>query len=147
GEDELRWIGLRRRPTPNHDVNGIEMHARPPCLSEAAEAWAAAKATTSIPLLEDFVARYRDTFYCPTSTSSDRRLPSQEVVARKRTENSELADLGGTETTVAVATQLAPWREHVERPNPLISHVLIHEAGQKFGLSDQGIAKIEAEAD
>jgi hypothetical protein len=32
-------------------------------LSEAAEAWAAAKDTKSIPILEDFVARYKDTFY------------------------------------------------------------------------------------
>jgi hypothetical protein len=32
-------------------------------LSEAAEAWAAAKDTRSIPVLEDFVARYKDTFY------------------------------------------------------------------------------------
>src|SRR5262244_194643 len=31
-------------------------------LSEAAEAWAAAKDTTSIPLLQDFIARYKETF-------------------------------------------------------------------------------------
>jgi len=32
-------------------------------LSEAAEAWVAAKDTTSIPVLEDFVARYKSSFY------------------------------------------------------------------------------------
>jgi Caspase domain len=32
-------------------------------LSEAAEAWAAAKDTRSIAVLEDFIARYKDTFY------------------------------------------------------------------------------------
>src|SRR5262245_39398313 len=37
--------------------------AAPIRLSEAAEAWRAAEKTTSIPVLESFIARYNDTFY------------------------------------------------------------------------------------
>jgi predicted Zn-dependent protease with MMP-like domain len=39
------------------------------------------------------------------------------------------------------------WVEHEEALDRLVSHVLIHEIGHHFGLSDADMAHIEAEAD
>lgn len=39
------------------------------------------------------------------------------------------------------------WAEHEEALDRLVSHVLIHEIGHHFGLSDADMAHIEAEAD
>ncbi|HWB46448.1 MAG TPA: metallopeptidase family protein [Hyphomicrobiaceae bacterium] len=39
------------------------------------------------------------------------------------------------------------WAEHEEPLDRLVSHVLIHEIGHHFGLSDADMARIEAEAD
>jgi predicted Zn-dependent protease with MMP-like domain len=39
------------------------------------------------------------------------------------------------------------WAEHEEALDRLVSHVLIHEIGHHFGLSDDDMARIEAEAD
>jgi predicted Zn-dependent protease with MMP-like domain len=39
------------------------------------------------------------------------------------------------------------WAEHEETLGAVITHVLVHEIGHHFGLSDDDIAKIEAAAD
>lgn len=39
------------------------------------------------------------------------------------------------------------WAEHEETLGGVIAHVLVHEIGHHFGLSDEDIAAIEAEAD
>jgi predicted Zn-dependent protease with MMP-like domain len=39
------------------------------------------------------------------------------------------------------------WAEHEETLGSVIAHVLVHEIGHHFGLSDEDIAAIEAEAD
>jgi predicted Zn-dependent protease with MMP-like domain len=38
------------------------------------------------------------------------------------------------------------WAEHEETLGAILSHVLIHEIGHHFGLSDDDMARIEAEA-
>jgi predicted Zn-dependent protease with MMP-like domain len=38
------------------------------------------------------------------------------------------------------------WAEHDETLGAIVSHVLVHEIGHHFGLSDRDIAKIEASA-
>jgi predicted Zn-dependent protease with MMP-like domain len=38
------------------------------------------------------------------------------------------------------------WAEHEERLGSLITHVLVHEIGHHFGLSDEDMARIEAGA-
>jgi uncharacterized caspase-like protein len=48
-------------------------------LSEAAEAWLAAKDTRSIPVLEDFVARYKDTFYAGLARARIEELKKNPV--------------------------------------------------------------------
>ena len=50
-----------------------------PRLSEAAEAWAAAKDTTNIPVLEAFIARYKDTFYAELARAKVDDLKDQQV--------------------------------------------------------------------
>ncbi|WP_246206336.1 metallopeptidase family protein [Propylenella binzhouense] len=42
---------------------------------------------------------------------------------------------------------LAYWEEHDERIEAIIEHVLIHEIGHHFGLSDDDMEEIEEEAD
>jgi len=79
-------------------------------LSEAAEAWAAAKDTTSIPVLQDFIARYRDTFYAQLAQARIAELRNQEAAARQKTETPKPADPGRTETAVAVARFNGAWR-------------------------------------
>ncbi len=39
------------------------------------------------------------------------------------------------------------WAEHEETLGDIVRHVLIHEIGHHFGLSDHDMAEIEAEAD
>jgi len=39
------------------------------------------------------------------------------------------------------------WAEHEETLGDIVRHVLIHEIGHHFGLSDDDIAEIEAQAD
>jgi predicted Zn-dependent protease with MMP-like domain len=39
------------------------------------------------------------------------------------------------------------WAEHEETLGDIVRHVLIHEIGHHFGLSDEDMADIEAEAD
>ena len=39
------------------------------------------------------------------------------------------------------------WAEHEEAPGDIVRHVLIHEIGHHFGLSDDDMAGIEAGAD
>ena len=39
------------------------------------------------------------------------------------------------------------WAEHEETLGAIVTHVLIHEIGHHFGLSDEDIAAIEAQAD
>jgi predicted Zn-dependent protease with MMP-like domain len=39
------------------------------------------------------------------------------------------------------------WAEHNESLDAIIAHVLVHEIGHHFGLSDEDMARIEAEAD
>ncbi|WP_427025144.1 metallopeptidase family protein [Aureimonas ureilytica] len=39
------------------------------------------------------------------------------------------------------------WAEHEETLSALVSHVLIHEIGHHFGLSDEDMEALEAEAD
>ncbi|HET7849603.1 MAG TPA: metallopeptidase family protein [Pseudolabrys sp.] len=39
------------------------------------------------------------------------------------------------------------WAEHEENLGDIITHVLVHEIGHHFGLSDEDIEAIEAEAD
>ena len=38
------------------------------------------------------------------------------------------------------------WVEHNERLGDIIAHVLVHEIGHHFGLSDEDMARIESEA-
>jgi predicted Zn-dependent protease with MMP-like domain len=38
------------------------------------------------------------------------------------------------------------WSEHHETLGAIVTHVLVHEIGHHFGLSDEDMAKIEAEA-
>ena len=38
------------------------------------------------------------------------------------------------------------WAEHDEALGTIIAHVLVHEIGHHFGLSDEDMAAIEAEA-
>jgi general L-amino acid transport system substrate-binding protein len=47
--------------------------------SEAAEAWAAAKDTTSIAVLEDFITRYRDSFYAGLARARVDELKKQQM--------------------------------------------------------------------
>jgi TPR repeat protein/serine/threonine protein kinase len=65
-------------PTAN-----AEQTAKPPgpALSEAAEAWAATKDTSSIPVLETFSARYKDTFYAEMAGARIAELKKQQVAA------------------------------------------------------------------
>lgn len=39
------------------------------------------------------------------------------------------------------------WAEHEETLGAIVTHVLVHEIGHHFGLSDEDMARIEAEAD
>ncbi|GJE39690.1 metallopeptidase family protein [Methylobacterium persicinum] len=39
------------------------------------------------------------------------------------------------------------WAEHAETLGDLVTHVLVHEIGHHFGLSDDDMARIEAAAD
>jgi predicted Zn-dependent protease with MMP-like domain len=39
------------------------------------------------------------------------------------------------------------WAEHEEKLGDIVRHVLVHEIGHHFGLSDDDMAEIEAEAD
>jgi predicted Zn-dependent protease with MMP-like domain len=39
------------------------------------------------------------------------------------------------------------WAEHEETLGAVVQHVLVHEVGHHFGLSDEDMAAIEAEAD
>ncbi|WP_454916316.1 metallopeptidase family protein [Xanthobacter sediminis] len=39
------------------------------------------------------------------------------------------------------------WAEHEEKLGDLVAHVLVHEIGHHFGLSDEDMAAVEAEAD
>ncbi len=39
------------------------------------------------------------------------------------------------------------WSEHEETPGDIITHVLIHEIGHHFGLSDDDMENIEAQAE
>jgi predicted Zn-dependent protease with MMP-like domain len=39
------------------------------------------------------------------------------------------------------------WAEHEETLGAIVSHVLIHEIGHHFGLSDEDMEAIEASAD
>ena len=52
-------------------------------MSEAAEAWAAAERTTSIPALEAFIARYKETFYAELAQARIEELKKQQVGAVK----------------------------------------------------------------
>jgi predicted Zn-dependent protease with MMP-like domain len=38
------------------------------------------------------------------------------------------------------------WAEHEESLGSIVTHVLVHEIGHHFGLSDEDMARIEAEA-
>ena len=53
----------------------------PARLSEAAEAWAATKDTTSIAVLEAFIARYKDTFYAELARARIEEVKKQQVAA------------------------------------------------------------------
>ena len=53
--------------------------AAPARLSEAAEAWDRTKDTTSIPVLEAFLARYKDTFYSELARARIEDLKKQQV--------------------------------------------------------------------
>jgi hypothetical protein len=52
-------------------------------LSEAAEAWSAAKDTTSVPVLEDFVVRYKDTFYAGLARARIEELKRAQTIIAK----------------------------------------------------------------
>ena len=39
------------------------------------------------------------------------------------------------------------WAEHDETLGAIVTHVLVHEIGHHFGLSDEDMARIEADAD
>jgi formylglycine-generating enzyme required for sulfatase activity len=65
------------KPPP---VTAVPTPAQPqPTLSEAERAWAAAKDTTSIAVLEDFVARYKETFYAGLARARIEELKKQQV--------------------------------------------------------------------
>ena len=51
--------------------------------SEAAEAWGAAERTTSIPALEAFIARYKETYYAELARARIEELKKQGVAAGK----------------------------------------------------------------
>ena len=51
-------------------------------LSEAAEAWSAAKDTTNVSVLEDFVARYKDTFYAGLARARIEELKRAQTMAK-----------------------------------------------------------------
>ena len=39
------------------------------------------------------------------------------------------------------------WAEHEETLGAVVAHVLVHEIGHHFGLTDEDMARIEAAAD
>ena len=120
-------------------------------LSEAAEAWAAAKDTTSIAVLEEYVARYRDTFYAQLAQARIAELRGQEAATRQKTETPKPADLGRTETAVApVARFNGAWRveyfgndycttsRHLVGQWTIANGVVVNVDGERGAVSSRG---------
>ena len=124
------------------------------------------------PSLDEFEALARDAFgrlpdqfraLCRDLVIRVEDFPSDAVMARMRVE-SEFDLLGlfqgvGLPFQAASAPQQLPnmiwlyrrpildyWAEHDEALGTIITHVLVHEIGHHFGLSDEDMAAIEAEA-
>jgi len=124
------------------------------------------------PNLDEFEALARDAFgrlpdqfraLCRDLVIRVEDFPSDAVMARMRVE-SEFDLLGlfqgvGLPFQAASAPQQLPnmiwlyrrpildyWAEHDEALGTIITHVLVHEIGHHFGLSDVDMAAIEAEA-
>ena len=57
--------------------------AAPARLSEAAEAWAAAERSTSVTVLEAFIARYKETFYAELARARIAELKAQQAALSK----------------------------------------------------------------
>ena len=74
----------------------------PARLSEAAEAWDRAKDSTSISVLEAFIARYRDTFYADLARARMEDLKRQQIAAIGPPRASELTPQKQTEPVAAI---------------------------------------------
>jgi uncharacterized caspase-like protein len=77
------WLSFPALPTVYFAGRGEEKPAAPAALqaavSEAAEAWDRTKDTTSIALLETFIARYKDTYYADLARARIEDLKKRQV--------------------------------------------------------------------
>ena len=65
-------------------ASGAPASTSAPHSNDAAEAWAAAKDTKSIAVLEDFVARYKQTFYAGLARARIEELRRETTTALSR---------------------------------------------------------------
>jgi uncharacterized caspase-like protein len=84
GGDQVPWTedGIQRRDRV--EFGGTGKAALQPQSSEAAQAWAAAKNTTSVAVLEDFIRRYKDTFYAGLAQARLEDLKKQQASETER---------------------------------------------------------------
>jgi predicted Zn-dependent protease with MMP-like domain len=128
---------------------------------------------TESPSLDDLEALARDAFASLPQQFRDlvgdvvfmvQDFPDDDVVADMQLETEfdilglfQGADLAGHEAGRAHGSQtmiflyrrpiLDYWAEHNEALGAIVRHVLIHEIGHHFGLSDDDMDRIEAQAD
>jgi predicted Zn-dependent protease with MMP-like domain len=118
-------------------------------------------------LAEEAFARLPATFraLCEGVVIRVEEFPTEDVVSELGAESefdilglfqgTGLAQGGGLATTGRMPNMvflyrrpiLDYWAEHEETLGHLVSHVLVHEIGHHFGLSDDDMAAIEAAAD
>jgi uncharacterized caspase-like protein len=85
GGDQVPWTedGIQRRQRVmfggEGKPSGPVSQPQTPRSSEAAEAWAAAKDTTNVAVLDAFIARYKDTFYAELARARIEELKKKQV--------------------------------------------------------------------
>jgi hypothetical protein len=94
--DQVPWTedGIQRRQRVLFGGEAKAPPSSPLRLSEAAEAWDRAKDGTSVPLLEAFIARYKDTFYADLARARIADLKKKEVVS-SAPKTKQPAPMGG----------------------------------------------------